>query len=64
MKNNVQQTIYFCILADIDINKAISFLVSAKKNAYPVNENKVQSPRIKSSDFFMRKMSINITIHI
>ena len=41
--------------ADIDLNRVVSFLVSAKKNTYPVNENKVQSSRMKSSDYPNKK---------
>ena len=36
---------------DIDISKVISFLVCAKKSTYPAGTNKVQSTRIKSTDF-------------
>ena len=51
VKDDDECNILLCKGADIDINKAISFLVSAKKNTYPINENKVKSSRIKSSDF-------------
>ena len=51
VKDDDECIILLCKGADIDLNKAVSFLVSAKKNTYPVNENKVQSSRMKSSDF-------------
>ncbi len=51
VKDDDECNILLCKGADIDINKAVSFLVSAKKNTYPINENKVQSSRMKSSDF-------------
>lgn len=37
--------------ADIDLKDLIPFLICAKKNTYPVNENKVVSSRLKSHDF-------------
>ena len=51
VKDDDECIILLCKSADIDLNKAVSFLVSAKKNTYPANENKVQSSRMKSSDF-------------
>ena len=51
VKDDDECNILLCKSADIDLNKVVSFLVSAKKNTYPVNENKVQSSRMKSSDF-------------
>ena len=51
VKDDDECNILLCKSADIDLNKVVYFLVSAKKNTYQVNENKVQSSRMKSSDF-------------
>ena len=51
VKDDDECNILLCKGADFDINNAVSFLVSAKKNTYPINENKVQSSRMKSRDF-------------
>lgn len=51
VKDDDACNILLCRSADIDIDQAVSFLVSAKKKTYPINENKVQSSRMKSNDF-------------
>lgn len=51
VKDDDECNVRLCKNNDIDISKVISFLVCAKKSTYSAGINKVQSTRIKSTDF-------------